>query len=469
MKTIRTFVFIGAFALGCASNSGLDGGGETCVDASCGDDDDGATLPSDDTAGATGVDDDGTDEGMDSGVPEGGLPCDVVEVIDRNCFGCHSDPPKYGAPMPLSSWGDFQVPAKSDATKKVVDRVAERIVDPDYPMPPITAMGDADRTVLLDWIAAGAPSDPDADCTPTDPTDGGDVGPDALPCEPSHTFLAHAGGSADAFQVPPQGADNLYMCFTFASPFATDVQGTAWAPITDDERVLHHWILYRTATPQEDGGVGPCHMPSDQVFVSGWAPGGKNFVMPDDVGLELGGPDDYYILQVHYHNTDHHADAFDASGVAFCTTETPRPLTAGVLTLGTLNISIPAGADDAKAVGTCPSSLTSLLPQSLYALASFPHMHQLGREFATTIQRGAEQLTLVDVPSFTFDNQISYPHDPPIEIRAGDTLTTTCTYDNPDGGPVGFGENTEDEMCFNFVLAYPIDIVPEDYRVCSTG
>ena len=49
------------------------------------------------------------------------------------------------------------------------------------------------------------------------------------------------------------------------------------------------------------------------------------------------------------------------------------------------------------------------------------------------------------------------------------SLTTTCTYDNPDGGPVGFGEDTEDEMCFNFVLTYPIDIVPADYRVCMTG
>jgi hypothetical protein len=109
------------------------------------------------------------------------------------------------------------------------------------------------------------------------------------------------------------------------------------------------------------------------------------------------------------------------------------------------------------------------LPQSLFALASFPHMHQLGREFSTVVQRGGNELTLVDVPAFTFDNQISYPHDPPFEIQAGDQLVTTCTYDNTNDFPVGFGEDTEDEMCFNFVLAYPIDIVPEDYRVCMTG
>ena len=469
MRHWRRAVMMGACALGCGSAATeQDGGSDTCDAANCVDDDGSATQTADDDGGTTHAVDD-TAGDVDTGEPGGGLPCDVVEVIDRNCFGCHSDPPKFGAPMPFASWGDFQVPAVSDPERKVIDLVGDRIVDPDFPMPPITAMSGEDQTVLLDWIAAGAPSDPSAACTPTDPTGGDDVGPDALPCEPTHTFLAHASGSEDAFQVPPEGADNLYMCFTFASPFAANVQGTAWAPITDDERVLHHWILYRTATPQVDGGVGPCNMPSDQVFVSGWAPGGQNFVMPDDVGLELGGPDDYYILQVHYHNTENHTDAFDGSGVAFCTTDTPRAQTAGVLTLGTFSIDVGADAEDAKAVGTCPSQLTSLLPQSLFALASFPHMHQLGREFNTTITRGAEELTLVDVPSFTFDNQISYPHDPPIEIKSGDTLTTTCTYDNPGGGPVGFGEDTEDEMCFNFVLTYPIDIVPEDYRVCMTG
>jgi len=467
-KSVRVIVLT-TCVLGCGSAEAERDTLDTCVDPGCADDGTtSATASVDDTSPGT----DGADTQSDAAEttePGDGLPCDVVDVISRNCFGCHSDPPKFGAPMPLASHADFQVPAVTDETRPVHEMVAARVVDPERPMPPIQPMTDADRTVLLDWIAAGAPADASSDCTPTDDGDDGDVGPDALPCEPSHTFLAHAQGSEEAFHVPESGADNLYMCFTFASPFGASTQATAWAPITDDERVLHHWILFRTATAQPDGGVGPCNMPGDAVFVSGWAPGGQNFVMPDDVGLELGGDTGSYILQVHYHNTAGYADALDRSGVALCTTDTPRANTAGVLTLGTLNIDIPAGAAEATATGTCPSQLTSLLPTPLQTLASFPHMHQRGRSFRTTITRGGVESTLVDVPAFSFDNQISYPNDPPIEIRAGDTLTTTCTYENTDGPAAGFGERTEDEMCFNFVLTYPIDIIPEDYRVCMTG
>lgn len=453
---------------GCASSAGADGGDDTCA---VGCNDDGATSAVGSTGGGASSGVSSVDDGG-SGTPPGDadLPCEVVDVIERNCIGCHSDPMKFGAPMSLVSHTDFAIPAASDPARKVYEVAADRIVDPVKPMPPIEPMSDADRQVLAAWFDAGAPADPAAECAPVDPTGDGPVGPDELPCEPDRVFVASAGdGSSDGFHVPASGADNLYMCFTFASPFATPTQGTAWAPITDDERVLHHWILFRSKTPQPDGGAGPCNMPGDAVFVSGWAPGGQNFVMPDDVGLELGGPDDYYILQVHYHNTGHYSDAIDKSGVALCTTETPRPQTAGVLTLGTTQISIPADGQDVTATGLCPAALTSLLPTSLNALASFPHMHQLGRKFDTIITRDGSDFPLVEVDAFSFDNQISYIHDPPVVIEAGDTLTTHCTYDNTYGVPVGFGEKTEDEMCFNFLMVYPVDVIPDDYRVCMTG
>jgi hypothetical protein len=35
-------------------------------------------------------------------------------------------------------------------------------------------------------------------------------------------------------------------------------------------------------------------------------------------------------------------------------------------------------------------------------------------------------------------------------VNPGDTLTTTCTHATP------FGKGTNEEMCFNFVMAYPL-------------
>jgi len=269
--------------------------------------------------------------------------------------------------------------------------------------------------------------------------------------------------------VPAQGADNLYECFTFKSPLTEPTQAIAWAPILDDERVVHHWILYRTPTPQVDGGAGPCNMPGDAIFVSGWAPGGQNFLMPDDVGLELGGPDDYFILQMHYHNAANYTDAVDRSGVALCTAEEPRPKTAGIVTLGSIGINIPAGAEGHEVSGTCPSWITSYLQEPLFAIASFPHMHQLGRSLSTVLLRGGDEAaaeTLVDVPAFNFENQAFYPQDPSMTIMPGDALRTTCTYDNPGAQNVFFGEATEDEMCFNFVMVYPVEAIGQN-RQCG--
>jgi hypothetical protein len=351
----------------------------------------------------------------------------------------------------------------------VFELMGERIVDPLTPMPPSGALPEDDLATLQTWIAAGAPAG-DAECGGSDTGDDGDpIGPDALPCEPAVEFVAHGPSGDDGFQVPAQGADNLYECFTFKSPFAVPTQATAWAPILDDDRVVHHWILYRTPTPQVDGGSGPCNMPGDALFVSGWAPGGQNFVMPDDVGLELGGPDDYFILQMHYHNSAHYTDAVDRSGVALCTIEEPRPKTAGIVTLGSIGINIPAGAEGHEVAGTCPSWITSYLQEPLFAISSFPHMHQLGRKLATEILRGGDEADidmLVDVPAFNFENQVSYVHDPEMTIMPGDALRTTCTYDNPSAQNVFFGEATEDEMCFNFVMVYPIEAIGT-YRECG--
>ena len=46
---------------------------------------------------------------------------------------------------------------------------------------------------------------------------------------------------------------------------------------------------------------------------------------------------------------------------------------------------------------------------------------------------------------------------PQPEPPGGDDFLPDPVFDNPTEHPVGFGEGTSDEMCFNFVLAYPID------------
>lgn len=433
----------------------------------------GSASESDDGADETAGHDDGhDDDGADDGAQAGeGVPCEIQALLQQHCGDCHADPPRYGAPMPLVDQEHFQVAAQSDASRSVWELAALRMSDPVSPMPPAGHdITPADRDALLAWLQAGAPAAAADEHCHHDPVDPGEpVGPDALPCTPTQVFTAFGDTADEPFHVPAQGADDLYQCFTFQSPVAAGEQAIAWAPIIDDERVVHHWILYRTDTPQPDGGSGICNMPGDAKFVAGWAPGGKNFIMPDDVGLELGGPDVYYILQLHYHNTANYPDSFDQSGVAFCTVDEPRPQLAGMITLGTVFLSIPPGAEDHDESGTCPSWITSFMPEPLTVIASFPHMHQLGRSFTTEILRGGSEADidlLTDVPAYDFQSQTFYVNDPPLQIEPGDALRTTCTYDNPTDQTVHFGEATSDEMCLNFIMAYPIETIGEN-RDCG--
>ncbi|GFS24657.1 dopamine beta-hydroxylase [Elysia marginata] len=54
-------------------------------------------------------------------------------------------------------------------------------------------------------------------------------------------------------------------------------------------------------------------------------------------------------------------------------------------------------------------------------------------------------------------------HDPPLEIRPGDEIKTTCTYSSLSSNRyVYFGEGTSDEMCFGFLTVYPRDAVQQN-------
>jgi hypothetical protein len=80
-------------------------------------------------------------------------------------------------------------------------------------------------------------------------------------------------------------------------------------------------------------------------------------------------------------------------------------------------------------------------------------MHQLGTGLKTEVTFGdGKQMTLGPWP-FDFNSQVSYAT--PFILRPGDSLTTTCEYNNTTNAAVATGTSTTAEMCYNFVTAYP--------------
>jgi hypothetical protein len=76
-------------------------------------------------------------------------------------------------------------------------------------------------------------------------------------------------------------------------------------------------------------------------------------------------------------------------------------------------------------------------------------MHEMGTHMKMELtQAGGSKIMMLDKP-FSFDDQRAY--DTPMRVKSGDVITTTCDYD----GIATFGTDSEKEMCYNYVLAYP--------------
>lgn len=314
-------------------------------------------------------------------------------------------------------------------------------------------------------VDTGSGSQPDADLGPN-------TGDKLLPCSAPGSTLTKmtfraSDGAGGAYAVPVD-QDNPYTCWVFDSG-PTDLHVTDWAPLIDNTTVVHHVVLFTEAltgsgAPPFGGQQGPIdcknHMPL-QAFGFGWAPGGQNYSFPSDVE-QIIPAHTQMVMQVHY-NTGVAAGKpeNDTSGLALCNTTEDRPKHAGVLLVGNLNISLPPHSTADEVQATCPpptwaaAGVTSI-PGDFDVLGVFPHMHTRGTKIRTDLIRGGSPVdTLGDIEEWSFNNQGFHTFDAPKHVKAGDTMQTHCFYDNPTDQTITWGENTENEMCFNFMYTVP--------------
>jgi len=415
-------------------------------------------APSDDAPNSSTVDGSGAGSGGETN-PNAAAPldpnasasvdsewCDALGVLRQNCQGCHASEPQFGAPMALVSFDDLKAPSVIDATKSVSERVRARIHDAQRPMPP-GGMSAHEVAVLDAWLDAGGAAGPDPTCAglapaplPTEAVDF--EWPDD--CEEFFTLTTSSRTNPSEKYVVPAGSEE-HPQFIFDSPWGDDdVQVLAYRPVTDNSRILHHWILYENSTGGIfGGGLGG-------KFLVGWAPGSQgNTGMPDDVGMYMPGGADKLRLDVHYYNLASAQAESDSSGVELCITRTPRANTA---TVSGLTGSATARVGRSDNVSSCTVNLTGT--DHVTMLSVSPHMHKLGVHAKLELTRAGQTTALHDAP-FDFEDQRIYELDQ-LEIRDGDVLTTTCSYENDTGRTVTFGENSDDEMCFNFVTYYPM-------------
>jgi Copper type II ascorbate-dependent monooxygenase, C-terminal domain/Copper type II ascorbate-dependent monooxygenase, N-terminal domain len=425
---------------------------------------DGSAPPLPPTSGpASG--DGGLAASSDAALANGGngndLPCDVATVLAGGCASCHGPTPQFGAPMALAQRSDFLATAPITSTSRVAEAVLARVKDDKRPMPPAPhARLDAAAVATLEgWFAAGLPArsggcgGPGSDGG-AGTGSGGSVVPKPADCQSTYELKAHGATLDQPFGIATSPVDqgNQYHCFYFDPPYSAG-SGMLWfESILDNTKNLHHWILYATDKKTHASGTSAaCNAAQPGAyFVAGWAPGANNVVVPSDTSLELpSGPSAGLILELHYYN-DTGAAATDASGLRFCTApKAARTNVAAVHSTGSEGICVDPGATK-EVVGTC-SPRTDM--GDIHIIGVWPHMHKIARHQKLVVLRAGGASEVIHDAPFDFNAQIFYPKD--VTLHAGDKLETHCYYENDTSQRVTYGENTQEEMCYAFVMAWP--------------
>jgi hypothetical protein len=281
-------------------------------------------------------------------------------------------------------------------------------------------------------------------------------------CEQRIAFRAHdvAGIDHGKYRVPQ---DSQYLAtFYFKAPWSGDMQLLKSRAILDNKKIVHHWFIWGTdSTLARDGEVrGTPEKGADTLggesYIASGVPGGNDVNLPSNVGIRMpSGKNLLLELEIHYSNFGG-GEEEDASGIELCITSKTRPIEAAVHSLGRSSFDLPPHVRT-DIVSTCtPNAMT----KPVHIVGVTPHMHLTGVHSKLVLNRkSGEQLTLLDKP-FAFQDQRTYamPEDgsaADVVMNPGDTLTSTCSYDNTTDSTISVGEHAEDEMCLIGVLAWP--------------
>jgi hypothetical protein len=352
--------------------------------------------------------------------------------------------------MPLTSLEDLLAKGL-DGTTRVADLAVARMKSdgPIMPPPPNSAASATDIGIIEDWIASGHPARTGGENCHGTGGNGGSGGGGAN-CEPDIKVRA-----STPFEMPSTSSDEQ-VCFGVDLPATSDKRHiTMIAPNIDNSKIIHHILLLSSPTavdplPKLCGVVNP-----DWKLLYAWGPGTPALALPAAAGLPLEADEEtHFVLQIHYNNVNGLEGETDLSGLDLCTTTDLRQHDADVMACGGAGFSgiAPNATSHLDCTTDIPAAISGFLPLTIYQ--SWPHMHQLGAAFSSVAEHaGGSTSALAEVEDYSFEYQITYPND--VELNIGDTVKTRCTWQNDTPQAVNFGEDTGDEMCFNFVSYYP--------------
>ncbi len=390
------------------------------------------------------------------GQPKVSYTRDVAPILATSCMSCHRDGEI--APFTLTSYEDAA--RRADMIDVVV---SNRLMPPWQPKKGHGEFLDesslhADEVAILEaWAEADAPKGHDDDL-PTMPSfpDGWRLGEPDLIIEMDEAYAVKADGPDDFrnFVLPMNlDGDKQVIGFEF-KPGAPSVVHHAIAFLDDERRARRLDAQHDGPGYPGFGGIG--FNPSGAL--GGFAPGSPPTLLPDGIARYVKKSADV-VLQLHYHPSGKAAKDKSRIGIYFAKNTDNRKLEG--IVLGARDIDIPPG--EKNYIKT--SEMT--LPKPVELIGNAPHMHYLGKEMRIWAELpDGEVLELMYIDDWNFRWQGQYLYRESVKLPAGTKLKLWARYDNskdnadnPSDPPtrVRFGEESFDEMCFDF-----INVVVED-------
>jgi hypothetical protein len=341
----------------------------------------------------------------------------ALPAIERNCALCHGAQPDFGAPYSLLDY-DALIAGDGD---RIVDKMADVLMARTMPPQSQGLMPHSDLDTLVAWSSCGL--------LHPDPSDGLEASRPVweAPADPPAGAI-NVDLSANGDYVGPDAIDD-YRYYFFRNLVEEDMFIRRMEAVIDDSRVVHHITLNHA-------------LGFDYLYT--WAPGTGAIEFPDG-GIRLT-PNETLVMNIHYNNGAGIEDVYDSSGIRLWV-DTPSGTEWGMAAPSVYDIEVPPNST-AEATDTCTAT------RDFQIIAGMPHMHEIGSEFKHVLTRGdGTEETIIELTGWSFEAQ--YFYDMPVTVNSGDTLTLTCTFDNPGDSTVTWGEGTSDEMCFDFIYVTP--------------
>ena len=356
------------------------------------------------------------------------------DTVVEYCGACHGETPDFGAPHSLINYDDIIAGTEGS---RLVDDMTTMLVDGDMPPAGMPQPSNAELSALVHWTSCGeAHPDHSANLVASAPEwEAPEEAPSGL-----ESFDITAGGYAVADTL------DEYRCFAMEVPIDEPQLMRRIEPIIDQSQVLHHFVMSVDRSQSvEPGNFGCPLFPPGDEHIYAWGPG-QTALEFDDGGLLLN-PADRLVLQIHYNNGAGLQGIEDSSGLRIFHQDLEGSTEYAMAELFTIAINIPPNS-------THSATASCTVNQEVELVGTWPHMHEIGSEFAQTVTRSNGDVDdIVSLTGWHFEAQLLY--HTPMTLHPGDTLDVTCTWDNPHDYPVTFGTGTEDEMCFSFMYVTP--------------